>query len=351
MAADGMIHCPKCGFQQPVDTYCASCGVDMTKLPKPRPPLFKQPAVLAGLGIATVALGAIAVKLIGPGSTSLNEFARSSNSGAIATLMRASRGVKPAAPAAAPAAPTQETVAQPLSPPVAVAGTAATETRASLQARSTVADKVGADASTNESSGEKGKQTSVVYISAEASREWLAMLGASAVGTHVVDGLEAKLRSGSGMYQLHETQRAKAAAESGATTEPVVLKRERISLAVTPQSVSAQSAVFAVEPHIVSRTGAPVASTPGSVQIERGYGAIVTMESAGGAQSPSVPVFFIVPRWEETGAAPSTTASESSVSGKRSLEAVSPAASESADGITPVSVPTGEAGASDAESP
>lgn len=42
-----MIHCPKCGFEQPPDTYCAHCGVNMETFRVPTPPLARR---LAGSG-------------------------------------------------------------------------------------------------------------------------------------------------------------------------------------------------------------------------------------------------------------------------------------------------------------
>lgn len=37
-----LINCPRCGFQQPQDTYCAQCGVDMTQFKPNRPPVWKR---------------------------------------------------------------------------------------------------------------------------------------------------------------------------------------------------------------------------------------------------------------------------------------------------------------------
>lgn len=37
-----MVNCPKCGFSQPQDQYCASCGIDMLAYRPSRAPLFKR---------------------------------------------------------------------------------------------------------------------------------------------------------------------------------------------------------------------------------------------------------------------------------------------------------------------
>lgn len=37
-----LVNCPKCGFQQPIDKYCAQCGVDMETFKPAAPPLFQR---------------------------------------------------------------------------------------------------------------------------------------------------------------------------------------------------------------------------------------------------------------------------------------------------------------------
>lgn len=37
-----LINCPRCGFQQPQDKYCAQCGVDMETYKPSRPPVWKR---------------------------------------------------------------------------------------------------------------------------------------------------------------------------------------------------------------------------------------------------------------------------------------------------------------------
>lgn len=37
-----LINCPKCGFQQPKDKYCAQCGVDMETFRPAKPPFFQR---------------------------------------------------------------------------------------------------------------------------------------------------------------------------------------------------------------------------------------------------------------------------------------------------------------------
>ena len=37
-----LVNCPKCGFQQPIDKYCAQCGVDMETFKPSAPPLLQR---------------------------------------------------------------------------------------------------------------------------------------------------------------------------------------------------------------------------------------------------------------------------------------------------------------------
>lgn len=62
------MNCPKCGFSQPKDRYCASCGIDMETYRPAPPPLWKQllvnPAFLIALtfGIVMGSVGYIRMK-------------------------------------------------------------------------------------------------------------------------------------------------------------------------------------------------------------------------------------------------------------------------------------------------
>lgn len=51
-----LIRCPRCGFQQPTDKYCAHCGVDMEHYRPPRPSMISRvlgnPAVQVGAVLA-----------------------------------------------------------------------------------------------------------------------------------------------------------------------------------------------------------------------------------------------------------------------------------------------------------
>lgn len=58
-----IVNCPRCGFSQPKDQYCASCGVDMQSYRPSSPPLWKSllvnPVFLIALSFAVV-MGSVA---------------------------------------------------------------------------------------------------------------------------------------------------------------------------------------------------------------------------------------------------------------------------------------------------
>lgn len=58
-----LVNCPKCGFSQPQDQYCAKCGVDMQAF-KPKPPpmstrMLASPVVVIGLVFGLVFAGSL----------------------------------------------------------------------------------------------------------------------------------------------------------------------------------------------------------------------------------------------------------------------------------------------------
>jgi hypothetical protein len=60
-----LIKCPKCGFSQPQDQYCAQCGVDIINFKAPQPSaatkLFKDPVLHLGLVVLIAVVSAVAL--------------------------------------------------------------------------------------------------------------------------------------------------------------------------------------------------------------------------------------------------------------------------------------------------
>lgn len=68
-----LINCPRCGFQQPKDKYCAQCGVDMESYRPAAPPLWKRVFgnPLIQLSVLVVVAAAVSVTLYQKGQQNL----------------------------------------------------------------------------------------------------------------------------------------------------------------------------------------------------------------------------------------------------------------------------------------
>lgn len=63
-----LVNCPRCGFQQPKDTYCAQCGIDMDSFKPASPPFLKRlfSSVLIQLGLIGIIAVGVSVFLVKP---------------------------------------------------------------------------------------------------------------------------------------------------------------------------------------------------------------------------------------------------------------------------------------------
>ncbi|KHD89195.1 MAG: hypothetical protein OM95_05110 [Bdellovibrio sp. ArHS] len=68
-----LINCPRCGFQQPKDKYCAQCGVDMESFKPATPPLWKRVFgnPLIQLSLLVVIAGGVGISLYQKGQQNL----------------------------------------------------------------------------------------------------------------------------------------------------------------------------------------------------------------------------------------------------------------------------------------
>lgn len=56
-----LINCPRCGFSQPKDQYCAQCGVDMQSYKPKTPPLYQRLIGNAGVQIGALVVAALVI--------------------------------------------------------------------------------------------------------------------------------------------------------------------------------------------------------------------------------------------------------------------------------------------------
>ncbi|WP_413568668.1 hypothetical protein ACLWBD_14320 [Bdellovibrio sp. HCB117] len=68
-----LINCPRCGFQQPKDKYCAQCGVDMENFKPATPPMWKRVFgnPLVQLSLLVVVAGGVGISLYQKGQQNL----------------------------------------------------------------------------------------------------------------------------------------------------------------------------------------------------------------------------------------------------------------------------------------
>ncbi|UXR64416.1 hypothetical protein EZJ49_15205 [Bdellovibrio bacteriovorus] len=68
-----LINCPRCGFQQPEDKYCAQCGVDMESFKPATPPAWKRfiGNPLIQLSLVVVVAGGVGITLYQKGQQNL----------------------------------------------------------------------------------------------------------------------------------------------------------------------------------------------------------------------------------------------------------------------------------------
>ena len=61
-----LVNCPRCGFSQPNDQYCAQCGVDMQSFKPKEQPFANQVFSNAGVQIGILLIAAVLAALIAP---------------------------------------------------------------------------------------------------------------------------------------------------------------------------------------------------------------------------------------------------------------------------------------------
>jgi hypothetical protein len=77
-----LVNCPKCGFQQPIDKYCAQCGVDMETFKPAAPPLIQRifGNTIVQLSLLVVVAGGLGTFLYKNGPSNTEPSAANANS-------------------------------------------------------------------------------------------------------------------------------------------------------------------------------------------------------------------------------------------------------------------------------
>lgn len=302
-----MMSCPKCGFEQPVDQYCAKCGVDMAKTFKKSPGinrLFKNPTAVVGIVALLGGIGFIGYRSSTQQIAAIEESFRGALD-ARATEARAKSRLS---------AKVSASVAENLkvAESALVLETDVAQDTAGLQQSGPALDpqpEVEADVPTLRKAGKSAlhaiptSQTNtsptaapgllVVFAWAEVAREWLQAMGTAEPGFHQVPGLEVRLRQSTGSFRIVDVTRRRLTDDA----EPVLISKGDQSVFFEPVSVNSKSISGGFTAQFKSALGEIRAPASAAASLMKGSGAIVPMGPSNSTQGTEI-VVFILPRWE-----------------------------------------------------
>lgn len=300
--SDALTNCPKCGFNQPVDQYCANCGIDMLAAKRRSASsisgLLKKPGVIAGLAVLVVALTFGASKIARRASpvepnqiSSLASEAVNSETAEKTTLEAESDN------SFRPEFETSNQV------PPAVAFESATsaaadssiQTAARIQTQSLSNEVYENEATANKGAASKvDAELMIAFAWTEVSREWLQSMAAAEPGLHTLPDLEERLRAAPGAYRILEVSRHTFGGEATSVSLPGSAGRSGLKIELSGLSPNN----FAGSVQLLNERRAPAADL---LSIEKGQGSIFTFQPA--VPAPGLPptaneiVVLILPRW------------------------------------------------------
>lgn len=311
-----LVNCPKCGFQQPSDQYCAQCGVDMLKLRKSPAAMLTaalgKPASLAVVAIAAVLLTIGGVRTLRSKSTppasqelaNVQETRTRPNEKNRAGFASADNGDTASDVDEAPAA---AVMAEPATSETPIVGSdpqnpSSTSSQVAVDdaARPAVAQTTAPTAPVGAAkTASEPHVLQVTFAWAEASREWLQAMAATTPGPHRVTDLDTKLRQSVGGYRVLDVSRQKLSDKSGATT---LTHGEGLSVRFDTTTATDSSLVGSLQPVMRAADGSVRSPAATTLNIEKGQGSIVTLGMTsgtlpGGAPNTAEIVLLILPRW------------------------------------------------------
>lgn len=302
-----MVECPKCGFAQPKDQYCAKCGVDMAKVPQsPAAVLLKllrKPLVLSAVGVFAIIITITAVRSFRhkpPGLT--QDDSRSRELRARVYAQAQSRFAN----AGASAESTEEVYDT-------TESASSNETATSQNESTSNEDTAFAAAAGGTAPLEKAESTTdrqekeafvqVTFAWAEVSREWLQAMNASTPGPNRVPELEARLKESVGGYKVLDVNKQKLTDKQ----EPLTLTHgTNLSARFETATANNTSISGSIQPAMRNADGSVRTQTAAAVTIDKGQGSIITLGAvpATGQASVAPPgttqteiVLLILPRW------------------------------------------------------
>lgn len=313
--SEPLTNCPKCGFEQPVDQYCASCGVDMTLVPKKSEPLAlsKKPALLGGIAVFLIVITILGVRTARRSSPadaqtasatalastqehqeSRSESRRESKHGeAVFEKEAAESHARANAPddgagatmnasdSAGTGGPTNSSSLSPTTGPTSD-GPASPAAAAPL---------------TKTANAEAGLEISFAW--AEVSPQWLQALGhqpgSPEPTLHLIADPKTQLRETGSSYRIVDMAHQRFATEKN---EPYTISRgDRLAVRFDATAIAGPSVTGTLYVSTRASDGTVRPPLPMNLRIERGQGVILTFGSLGPSAIGTEIVVLILPRW------------------------------------------------------
>lgn len=314
---DALTNCPKCGFEQPVDTYCAKCGVDMTSLPKKSPSLATKPAFLAGGAALLIIVTFVGIRTLrsspAPSATEQTANALASESpdarrerlsAQAPSQLRQNIEQRTAEPETIEASPQGFVENEPVESSTSVQA-AALSAASAPTASPAPSPSAGATAATAAADGKAAgdaarKNIEIDFMWGEASREALQALGATGPGLHPVPDLKAKLRAmPNAVVVAGPASSARQNLDAGEALNFDFNRGDRIAThfeigAFTGTSFSGTVQISVRAPDGAIRTPAPL-----PLALDKDQGGLLVIGGPGPGPNPTGAeiVVLILPRW------------------------------------------------------
>lgn len=314
---DEMLNCPKCGFQQPRDQYCAKCGVDMVKAAKAQPK--SSAVVIASLAILVISMGWFLYSkrsqppqfneknLASSQVTSKRGQTESDSTPSEAAVQQAAENASSDYPGVA-----RNTENEPIRDSLIDANSAqesevtlaaqahasgGAQSQHSLKGQASLEIRKQLNAFSSNSGNQadaKAQDILVAFAWAEMSRELLQNLQASDPGLHQVPGLENRLRQAAGSYQILDVMRRRMKDDS----EAISLSKGELSLYFEPMKASSREFLGGYTVQYRSPQGEIRSPASSTASITFGAGALINMGPSN-ANPQNAVVILVMPRWEK----------------------------------------------------
>jgi hypothetical protein len=310
---DEMLNCPKCGFQQPRDQYCAKCGVDIFKAAQPR--LKLSPILITSIAFVAASITwFVSSKRVPPptnsnslsstgaavgqarktqGPTSRSSSPDLSANGELTEIANSSASFRNEVSENPPSVEHQDQAEQEPPHQKNLASQHSLKKQLNPELRRQIDSATSAGAKKNAPS-EPGAEILVAFAWAEVSRELLQTWQAAEPGFHQIAGLDNRLRQSAGSFQILDVMRRRMRDDS----EAVLLSKGDFSLYFEPMKANTREFVGGYTVQYRGTQGEPRSPASASANISFGSGALVNMGPSP-SNSQNAVVVLVMPRWQK----------------------------------------------------